>query len=131
MSRRAAPSRRAADARGRWAETLVAVWLWAKGYRILARRLQTPYGEIDILALSGRTLVVVEVKARTAPDAGTSLISPTQQQRLGRAGLVAARDLRLSDRPLRFDLVVVPRRGWPKHHRGSFDGAPTPDRHRH
>jgi putative endonuclease len=131
VSKPAKQPRRAADARGRWAETLVALWLWAKGYKIVARRLQTGFGEIDILALSGRTLVVVEVKARSALAPGTTLISPHQQQRLGRAALVAARDLRLSDRPLRFDLVVVPRRGWPRHHRGCFDGAPIGDFHRH
>ena len=34
--------------RGRWGELIASVLLTAKGYRILARRHVTPYGEVDI-----------------------------------------------------------------------------------
>ena len=41
-----------------------ALWLLRlKGYRILASRLKTPVGEIDVLAFKARCLVAVEVKA--------------------------------------------------------------------
>src|SRR5690606_8694337 len=48
----AARRRRGGKARadGRWAEVAAAVWLMAKGWRILGFRLKTPEGEIDILA---------------------------------------------------------------------------------
>ena len=39
------------------------------GYRILARNVRTPRGEVDVLAVERRHLVVVEVKT-TATDAG-------------------------------------------------------------
>ncbi len=59
-------SARGAKARrdGRAAEVLAALWLMAKGYQILAFRLRTPQGEIDLLARRGPVLAVVEVKAR-------------------------------------------------------------------
>ncbi|KGM35390.1 YraN family protein, partial [Inquilinus limosus] len=56
-------SRRRAEAFGHRAERAAAWLLRAKGWRILARRLKTPLGEIDIVALRGRTVAFVEVKA--------------------------------------------------------------------
>ena len=46
------------------AEMLAAMLLRLKGYRILAQRLKTPAGEIDMVARRGRSLAIVEVKAR-------------------------------------------------------------------
>src|SRR5450755_4768152 len=46
----AAPARVAAFRTGLSAETRAAAYLMAKGYRILAKRFRTPYGEIDIVA---------------------------------------------------------------------------------
>ena len=46
----AAPERVAAFRTGLSAESRAAAFLMAKGYRILARRFRTPYGEIDIVA---------------------------------------------------------------------------------
>ncbi len=56
--------RRKAWRRGRTAETLCVICLVMRGYRILARRLRTPVGEIDIVARRRGTLAIVEVKAR-------------------------------------------------------------------
>ena len=43
-------SRQRAEQRGRTAELLAALWLMAKGYRILAHRARTPFGEVDLAA---------------------------------------------------------------------------------
>jgi putative endonuclease len=48
---------------GRRAEQLVAARLAAAGWEILERNARTRFGELDIVALDGRTLVFVEVKA--------------------------------------------------------------------
>jgi putative endonuclease len=48
---------------GRLAERLVAARLAASGWKILERNARTRFGELDIVALEGRTLVFVEVKA--------------------------------------------------------------------
>ncbi len=52
--------------RGWVSEHLAAVFLMAKGYRVLARRQKTPAGEIDLIAVRGRRLVFVEVKQRAS-----------------------------------------------------------------
>lgn len=48
---------------GRTAEELVATRLAAAGWEILERNARTRFGELDIVALDGATLVFVEVKA--------------------------------------------------------------------
>jgi putative endonuclease len=77
MARRAEPLRPlhrprrekiAAFRLGLSAESRAAMVLLAKGYRILARRWKTPFGEIDIVARRRATLVFVEVKARERAD---------------------------------------------------------------
>jgi putative endonuclease len=115
---------KASHARGLRAEALAALLLRLKGYRILERRLKTRAGEIDILARRGRTLAIVEVKARTGEGAAREALRPHQQARLWRAGeqLFALRpDLAGCD--MRFDLVLVTPSplpfgfpgGWPRH----------------
>jgi putative endonuclease len=54
---------------GRRAEDLVADRLHAAGLEILERNARTRHGELDIVALDGRTLVFVEVKAGRAGSA--------------------------------------------------------------
>ncbi|HEY57677.1 MAG TPA: YraN family protein [Anaerolineae bacterium] len=52
--------------RGRWGEKVAARYLAARGYRILARNVRTPYGELDLIAQQGDEVVFVEVKTRTS-----------------------------------------------------------------
>ena len=100
--------RRAALRRGRWAERLAALWLIAKGYRILARNQRTPFGEIDLVARRGGVIALVEVKTRTTPDAALDALRSTQQQRIARAGAwYVDRQPRLQALAVRCDLVVV------------------------
>ena len=70
-------SRRAAYTFGLRAETLAAFYLRLKGYRVLARRYASPVGEIDLVAVDGSTLVIVEVKTRSSDDFGQPLESIT------------------------------------------------------
>lgn len=110
-------TRRAAERRGRRAETLCVWALRLKGYRVLARRLRTPAGEIDILARRGRILAVVEVKARKQVRDALEALGPAQRLRLQRAGLWALEDQARrghSDLSLRFDVMLVPPGGWPR-----------------
>jgi len=108
--------RRRAERDGRLAEALAAIWLRLKGYRILARRLKTPVGEIDILARRGTVLAVVEVKARRDRSLAAEAITPRQWHRLARAAEWA-----LAHRPewvglsLRFDALLLARGRLPRH----------------
>lgn len=90
------------------AETLAALILMAKGYRIAARRYKTPVGEIDLIARKGRTLVFVEVKARKVMDGALESVTPHMQARIGRAaGYFIAANPVLAGFEMRFDLLAV------------------------
>ncbi len=94
-----------------------AVWLLRlKGYRILATRLRTPVGELDIVARRGRCLAFVEVKARPDAAEGLHALTPRQRRRLVRAAaLFLGRRPDLAGLDLRFDLIACPARGRPVH----------------
>lgn len=50
---------------GKWGEAVAGDYLRARGYEILACNARTPYGELDLVARQGETIVFVEVKTRT------------------------------------------------------------------
>jgi putative endonuclease len=74
-----APARVAAFRTGVSAEARAAAFLIAKGYRILARRFRTPYGEIDIVAKRRNLIAFIEVKARANLDDAAYAVTPRQQ----------------------------------------------------
>src|SRR2546423_13336870 len=76
------PERQAAFRRGLSAETRAALLLRLKGYRILARRWQSPVGEIDLVAWRRRVLVFVEVKARARLADAAEAVSERQRRPL-------------------------------------------------
>jgi putative endonuclease len=51
---------------GKWGEDTATEWLAERGYRVIARNVRTPYGEIDIVAQLGDVTVFIEVKALTS-----------------------------------------------------------------
>jgi len=53
---------------GSCGEELAARALRRQGWRLLGRRVQTPFGEVDIVAARGGSLVCVEVKAGRLPS---------------------------------------------------------------
>lgn len=100
---------------GRAAETLCAWVLRLKGYQIVGRGFRVPVGEIDLIARRGRTIVFIEVKARTAGDAAEAL-APRQRRRIVRAAEAFLRAHRAyAVFRVRFDLMVVRRGRWPRH----------------
>ena len=76
-------NRLAAETRGRRSEALAAWALRLKGYRILGRRLKTPLGEIDMVALPPFGPVgFVEVQARSGHDAALLSVGQSQRTRI-------------------------------------------------
>ena len=109
-------SRRAAERRGRGAEAAAAWLLRLKGYRILARDLRTPVGEVDLIARRGRVLALIEVKTRATREQAAAAISPRQRQRIARAGeAFLARRPDLAELDLRFDALLLAPGRWPQH----------------
>jgi putative endonuclease len=110
------PERLVRYQRGRLSEWIAAALLIAKGYRILARRVRTPYGEIDLIAVRGSRLAFVEVKRRrTRPDAEAAL-TPRQAVRMARAAQFwISRHAGYADHQQGFDAVLVVPGRLPKH----------------
>lgn len=108
--------RRRAEEFGRFAEGLCRLALRLKGYRILDSRLRTAMGEIDIVAKRGRTLAVVEVKARGDWDSANEAVHARQRGRLARAAHVyLAAHPQYAGYVLRFDVMLVTPWSWPRH----------------
>lgn len=106
----------AARLSGRRAEIWAALALMLKGYRILGFRLKTRQAEIDLLAVKGRVLAVVEVKRRMTREAALEAVLPDQRQRLRRAATrLAASRPALKDCLVRLDLMALSPGRWPSH----------------
>lgn len=90
-------------------EDLACAELARRGYAILERRYRTRYGEIDIVARSGGSLVFVEVKAREGNEfgGGEAAVTLYKQQRIVRMAIDFLARRRLQDHPCRFDVVTI------------------------
>lgn len=118
----ASEDRQKAERRGRFAETLAAWYLRLKGYSVIARRYRTAVGEIDLIVRRGSTVVFVEVKRRTGEDEAIEAVTAKGRARIARAAAVwVAQNAGTLHLDHRFDVVVVPRRGWPRHLTAVFD----------
>lgn len=95
---------------GRAAEAAAARMLEREGYRILQRNFRARGGEIDLVALDGGTLAIVEVRYRAGGrfGGGAESVTLAKQRRIARAArvLLAARPA-LARLPARFDVVEV------------------------
>ncbi len=102
--------------------------LRSKGYRILRRNLRFSFGEIDLVAKDGETVVFVEVKtrvlsgngARPAPEAS---VHARKRRKLAALSDAACRRYGWGERGRRIDIVAVdwPQNGRPivRHHVGA------------
>lgn len=114
-------ARRKAERRGRRCESLSALWLQLRGWRILDQRARTAAGELDLVARRGQVLVFIEVKHRASLDAALIAVTPHQKRRLLRAAsLWRGRHGALAALQPRFDVIAWPERGWPRHIKGAF-----------
>jgi putative endonuclease len=120
----AAPERVAAFRTGLSAEGKAAAYLMAKGYRVLAKRFRTPYGEIDLVAKKRNLVAFIEVKARASLEDAAYAVTPRQQRRI-----IDAAQAWLMDHPdhaefdLRFDVILIAPRHLPRHLLAAFDAS--------
>ncbi|MFN8151954.1 MAG: YraN family protein [Solirubrobacterales bacterium] len=98
---------------GRTGEEIARAHLRAAGMRIVERNARTRYGELDLIALDGSTLVFIEVKTthegnRRGPERPELAVGRRKQlqvRRLARAWLAEATPPRHA--AMRFDVVGV------------------------
>ena len=96
------------SAKGRDGEDRAAAFLEASGYRIVARNVRLPGGEIDAVAVERGTLVFVEVKSRSGAGYGSALSGVDAKKRATLRRLAAdyAQVVAPSAR-FRFDVVAL------------------------
>ncbi|MCE2517270.1 MAG: YraN family protein [Alphaproteobacteria bacterium] len=112
---RPAAERALSERRGRWAEAWVGVLLSYRGYRVIARRYRSPYGEVDLIASGHGQLRFVEVKFRRnySPDQLDQILpTPAARQRIHRTALhYLAHNPHNDDITLHIDVVIINRFG--------------------
>lgn len=105
------------DALGRYGEQVAARHLQSLGMTILALRWTCRWGELDIVARDGTTVVFCEVKTRTSARHGTGFeaVSGQKAARLRRAASAWLQEHDVEPQAVRIDVVSVriPRRGAP------------------
>jgi len=110
MSRKKPQTRRRIWASGLRAEYIAAIYLWLKGYRIIARRFKTPVGEVDLIVLKGSALVFVEVKLRkTFGDALESINAKSRRRITKAAQYFIMHNPQYAEFGMRFDVIALGR----------------------
>jgi putative endonuclease len=94
---------------GKEGEDLAADYLVDAGFKIVERNYRCVFGEIDIVAKEGETLVFVEVKSRRSGAYGSPqmAVSREKQKKISQVALHYLQENRLGHRPARFDVVAV------------------------
>jgi putative endonuclease len=115
-------SRAAAEGRGRRAETIAAWWLRLHGWRIVARRVRTPRGEVDLVARRGRTVAFVEVKNRATGAALDLAIDRRRLARVAAAAEMLAPRYAAGGEDVRIDVLLIAPGSWPRHIANAWHG---------
>lgn len=93
---------------GRRGEELAARHLKKIGCKVLERNMANSVGELDLVALDGSTVVVVEVKTRSKTiRAPREAVDFRKQHKLTLTTALFLQSRGWSDRPVRFDVIEV------------------------
>ena len=97
---------------GQRGEDAAARFLRKLGYIIVARGHRDRIGEIDLIAVEGRTVVFIEVKTRSSQAAGhpAEAVDDDKQRRLTKLALTYLKRHDLLECSARFDVVAIT---WP------------------
>ncbi len=106
-------------------EAVAVLFLRLHGWRVVARNWRGGGGEIDVVAVRGRTVAICEVKTRADPRGLVEPVAHAQAGRLARAaGAFLAAHPGLACGEVRMDLVTVSGRGLRRrvrHHPGGLE----------
>jgi putative endonuclease len=107
--------RQLAERSGREGERRAAFWLRAKGWRILATRVKTPRGEIDLVAKRGGMIAFVEVKWRRKSANLDLAIDEHRLARVAAAVECVAHDYATEGEDIRIDVILLAPGALPRH----------------
>lgn len=96
--------------KGAAAEELAAAALIEKGYRVLDRNWRCRFGELDIVAETGETLVVIEVRSRSGTASfGTpsESVNARKVMQVRNTAQQYVHHKRYYERPIRFDVISI------------------------
>lgn len=111
---------------GERGEDAAVAFLERAGMTVVERNWRSQAGEIDVVALDGEELVLVEVKTRRTRAKGTpeESVTPAKRRRYAKLAAAYLQHAGLSDVHVRFDvvslLVIAEDRALLRHHRGAF-----------
>ena len=108
-------SRAEREAKGRRGEALAAWYLRLKGWRIMAQRVKTPRGEIDLIARRGKTVAFVEVKWRASAAELDFAIDEYRLRRVAAAAEAVAHRYAKADEVQRIDVLLLAPGRFPRH----------------
>lgn len=108
-------NRQLAEKRGREGETRAALWLTAKGWRILAKRVKTPRGEIDLIARRGTLVAFIEVKWRRSREQLDQAIDEYRLSRVAAAVECVAHEYAQNGEDIRIDVILLAPGTLPRH----------------
>lgn len=93
---------------GKEGEELAVRFLKRKGYGVLEKNYRTPFGEIDIIARDGDSLVFIEVKARRDDTFGSPFeaVNSRKREKIRKVALSYMKKLR-KEVPARFDVLSI------------------------
>lgn len=120
---RPSPARRKkAERFGRLGELVAEAYLRLKFYRVRARRVRTPAGEIDLVVRRGGMTVFVEVKIRSSNAGEAEAFAAVNRRRIINAAKhYLIRHPQLAAGDIRFDVIFLAPWRWPRHVRHAFE----------
>ena len=122
-SRPPKPARLAAEKRGRQGERIAGWWLRLKGWSILARRVRTRAGEIDLIARRGNIVAFVEVKTRASEALLDQAIDERRLTRVAAAAEAVAHNWLGPQDDMRIDVMLLAPGHRPRHLENVWHGG--------
>ena len=107
--------RQAAEKQGRAGEARAAIWLRAKGWRVLDQRVKTPAGEIDLVAKRGSMIAFVEVKWRKNRAELDHAIDEYRLARVAAAAEAVCHRYATEGEDMRVDVILLAPGAFPRH----------------
>lgn len=114
--------RQAAENRGRRGERLAAWYLRLKGWRILAERVRTPAGEVDLVAKRGNLIAFVEVKTRSSAGELDFAIDARRLARVAAAAEILIPRFATAGEDSRIDVILIAPGARPRHIENAWMG---------